>query len=860
MRIHCAVIALAMCAVVSPAAAATPSRDVIPTRAPASTPGVAEVSSNALPSPADLDGDGIDDGLEQVLAERYAPVIYIHPSENNYPANVDWFLARAHLDYFEDCFPDVNEHVPGASSPLDSQAMLLGDPWAHPDAWGPGHPVRHCGDPPDHRRITTVEPDPESYSDQTTFLMPDLADQYKVGSLDPSDWKSYVHVYPNSFGGVTVQFWHNFAYNGLDFLGFGNHGGDWDGTIHVVLDAALQPLGAWYSRHSDDHPGTFFPWDQVHKYQVTHPLMILDRGGHAAFKDVADAEDHGVPGTDYTWSDDPDNLFWGTAWKTWTGGGVVQHDNAPFPVAQHLTQNPGTTGGVVNLGEYNPGVRQPTSLLAGQLLPLNHQEFLAYSGRWGSIGLIFSGPRGPVFQGYDGGVYKSWYNQASGAPANAASHPWREPPVSTLSVGPPTYTSGSVFVNGATPFSVSATSNAIATSFGSTRVYSRIYPAGSAPPAYLLYSAPFALSGPDGAYTLEYYAVDALNNVEPPHAASFILDTTPPVAAVAQPAAADYAHPDTLTLQYSVSDGAGAGVAAIVPLMDGSAALAGHGLASGQIIPLLTEMLVGSHTFSLQATDNLGNANTTSVTFQIIVTPASIKQDVTQLLSGGGIKKAQLTGALLAKLNAAAAAIARGDCGAATNIYQAFIKQVDAQRDKAIDGKSADILIADAQYLIDHCAALATAIANHAPGSPGVDDSPAGRPGNGGNGPGVIVGDAAAGPGQNAEGSVGGGVLPSWGGKTPALVAWPSPYREGNLNIAFAASMGTEERQDGGARIYDLSGRLVRSLSSVPYRSGYRLAIWDGNDVHGARVARGMYFVSARGPGRGTTLRVAVLR
>src|SRR6266487_4795167 len=281
---------LALCALASSAAAASAPRDVTPSGARTTTPGFANVTTVALPAPADRDGDGIDDGLEQLLAERYAPVIYIHPQENNYPANVDWFLARAHLDYYEDCFPDVEEGVPGAPNPLGSQAALIGAPWAHPDAWGPGHDVHHCGDPPDHRRITTTEPDPESYSDQTTFVLPDLPDGDKVGSLDPGDWKSYVHVYPNSFGGVTVQFWHNFAYNGLDFLGFGNHGGDWDGTVHIVLDAALQPLGVIYSRHSDDHPGTFFAWSQVHTYQDTHPLMILDRGGHAAFKDVADAE------------------------------------------------------------------------------------------------------------------------------------------------------------------------------------------------------------------------------------------------------------------------------------------------------------------------------------------------------------------------------------------------------------------------------------------------------------------------------------------------------------------------------------------------------------------------------------------
>jgi len=53
---------------------------------------------------------------------------------------------------------------------------------------------------------------------------------------------------------------------------------------------------------------------------------------------------------------------------------------------------------------------------------------------------------------------------------------------------------------------------------------------------------------------------------------------------------------------------------------------------------------------------------------------------------------------------------------------------------------------------------------------------------------------------------------------------------------------------------------VVRSLTSVPYSSGYRLATWDGNDTRGERVGRGMYFVRAGSPGREKILRLAVIR
>jgi hypothetical protein len=58
---------------------------------------------------------------------------------------------------------------------------------------------------------------------------------------------------------------------------------------------------------------------------------------------------------------------------------------------------------------------------------------------------------------------------------------------------------------------------------------------------------------------------------------------------------------------------------------------------------------------------------------------------------------------LTVKLNAAAAARARGDCRTAANNYNAFINELNAQRDKGVDANAAQIMIADAQYLITHC-------------------------------------------------------------------------------------------------------------------------------------------------------------
>jgi hypothetical protein len=181
-----------------------------------------------------------------------------------------------------------------------------------------------------------------------------------------------------------------------------------------------------------------------------------------------------------------------------------------------------------------------------------------------------------------------------------------------------------------------------------------------------------------------------------------VQDTTPPAIAISQPASTTYVHSATLTLDYTVTDIC-TGVKSFTPTMDGSSTLAGHGLQSAQMINLLTELILGPHKFSISAVDNAGNADASSVTFTIIVTPDSIKDDVTQFLAAGKIKNNGEANSVLKKLDAAAKARAGGDCNSAANIYGAFINELNAQSGKGVDATAAAIMIADAQYLIAHC-------------------------------------------------------------------------------------------------------------------------------------------------------------
>ena len=96
---------------------------------------------------------------------------------------------------------------------------------------------------------------------------------------------------------------------------------------------------------------------------------------------------------------------------------------------------------------------------------------------------------------------------------------------------------------------------------------------------------------------------------------------------------------------------------------------------------------------------------------------------------------------------------------------------------------------------------------------------------------------------------------------TAPLAAWPLPYQGGTLNVSFAV-YGELGAASGEAHIgiYDLSGRLVRTLADGPQAAGHRTLAWDGTDANGRPVRGGIYFLQARSAGLTHQVKVVVLR
>ena len=103
---------------------------------------------------------------------------------------------------------------------------------------------------------------------------------------------------------------------------------------------------------------------------------------------------------------------------------------------------------------------------------------------------------------------------------------------------------------------------------------------------------------------------------------------------------------------------------------------------------------LGTNSFSASATDLAGNTGNGSTSFTVQVTAAGLGNLVMQFVTKAGVANS-----MISKLNAAAAAEARGNAQAKAGAIGAFINELQAQAGKALTAAQAATLIALAQAL-----------------------------------------------------------------------------------------------------------------------------------------------------------------
>jgi len=92
------------------------------------------------------------------------------------------------------------------------------------------------------------------------------------------------------------------------------------------------------------------------------------------------------------------------------------------------------------------------------------------------------------------------------------------------------------------------------------------------------------------------------------------------------------------------------------------------------------------------------------------------------------------------------------------------------------------------------------------------------------------------------------------------LAAGPLPFRGGDLAISFAAvGVGTAPAR-AEVRLYDMRGRLVRTIARGSYAPGFQSAAWNGRDDRGHKIASGIYFLKSVSGGHEESIKITVIR
>jgi len=83
-----------------------------------------------------------------------------------------------------------------------------------------------------------------------------------------------------------------------------------------------------------------------------------------------------------------------------------------------------------------------------------------------------------------------------------------------------------------------------------------------------------------------------------------------------------------------------------------------------------------------------------------------------------------------------------------------------------------------------------------------------------------------------------------------------NPVRDGSARIAF----GITRRERVELRLYDVSGRVIRTLANRDYDPGEHEVTWDGSDDEGRPAPLGVYFYQLRTPSFVSQKKIALLK
>ena len=192
--------------------------------------------SSGVIAQQDSDNDGLSDDKERQLALLYKPVLHFAGQEKFFPTDVNYHLDNSHLIMKQD---DTNILVD--NSPTSSSiAQYTTDNYFLNNTLGY------------EQNVLNYEQNREFYGD---LIYSRVTQQMQF---------------------IIVQYWFFYAHNpGI----LNQHQGDWE-MIQIILDTNETPLYAVYSQH---HAGQRAYWEDVEKFDQTHPRIYVALGSHANY-------------------------------------------------------------------------------------------------------------------------------------------------------------------------------------------------------------------------------------------------------------------------------------------------------------------------------------------------------------------------------------------------------------------------------------------------------------------------------------------------------------------------------------------------------------------------------------------------
>ena len=96
---------------------------------------------------------------------------------------------------------------------------------------------------------------------------------------------------------------------------------------------------------------------------------------------------------------------------------------------------------------------------------------------------------------------------------------------------------------------------------------------------------------------------------------------------------------------------------------------------------------------------------------------------------------------------------------------------------------------------------------------------------------------------------------PAWGGQL--FAARPNPF---NPSTSIQFELRGAGVRGVSLRLFDVRGRIVRTLVDAPVAAGFHAVPWTGTDDRGAAVPSGVYVARLLGPGIDARTRLVLVR